>query len=183
MTLPPYDLCNNHPSLELWGSLQEIMNELSLSSQPFAQISHLPDESQCSYDEALRVSDDFQDVFTLVKRVVKEYLGKERPRIVLHLINLPLHIGAAHPVGTDRILMNDALLEIAVKRCSLSDVKAFVFSILLHEYIHSLGCINEYETRRLVFLISRAAFGPGHLVTQLARHGPWHVFVRTPYQA
>jgi hypothetical protein len=42
-----------------------------------------------------------------------------------------------------------------------------VFSILLHEYIHSLGYLNENETRQLVFSVSRVIFGPDNIVTGL----------------
>jgi hypothetical protein len=130
------------------------------------------------YDDALRRCNDCRDVFALVKRSVRECMNQERTDIVLELVDLPLDVGGAHPVGTNRIVMNQALLDLVVRHRSLLEVKAFVFSILLHEYIHSLGYLNEYETRRLVFLVSRSAFGSNHIATNLAGYGPWHIFRR-----
>jgi hypothetical protein len=130
------------------------------------------------YDGALRGCEDFQDIFALVKQCTRTYLGRERDDMVLQLVEMPLNVGAAHPVGTNKIVMNKALLDLAVQNRSFSEVKAFVFSILLHEYIHSLGYLNEHETRELVFLVTQEAFGPDHLVTHVARYGPWSIFGR-----
>jgi len=144
--------------------------------RPF-ESERLPFNSE--YRDALVMCEDFRDVFALVKRIVKDHLGLERPNMVLQLVDLPLHIGAAHPVGTNRIVMNKRLLDLAVRHRTFSEVRAIVFSILLHEYIHSLGYLNEYETRRLVFSVSHSAFGSDHLATKVARYGPWYIF-RTP---
>jgi hypothetical protein len=131
-----------------------------------------------TYNDLLRECDDFKDVFAIVKRCVREYINHERNDLILELVDLPLNIGAAHPVGTNIIVMNEALLDLAIRYRSLLEVQAFVFSILLHEYIHSLGFLNEYEARRLAFLVSCSAFGSNHGVTHLAKYGPWHIFGR-----
>ena len=38
----------------------------------------------------------------------------------------------------------------------------------MHEYIHSLGIMDENEVRQLVYEITQNAFGKGHLATQIA---------------
>jgi hypothetical protein len=46
--------------------------------------------------------------------------------------------------------------------------KPYVFHILLHEYVHSIGYLDEATTRPAVLELSTRAFGAGHLVTRLA---------------
>ncbi|MFH0848112.1 MAG: hypothetical protein V1857_01240 [archaeon] len=165
-------------------SLEEVLEEFvrlfGITGASSVGDSHTQSAIMAKYDDALRNCEDFQDVFTLVRQCTGSYLGRQRNDMVLQLVEMPLHIGAAHPVGTNRIVMNKALLDLAVQNRSFSEVKAFVFSILLHEYIHSLGYLNEYETRELVFLVTQDAFGPDHVVTHVARYGPWHIFRRLP---
>ena len=158
--------------------LQEFMRLFKVARQSVSQTDSERTQFNNRYEDQLRRCDGFRDVFALVQRCVREYMNQERSDVVLQLIDLPLHIGAAHPVGTNRIVMNKALLDLAVRNRSLLEVQALVFSILLHEYIHSLGYLNEYDTRELVFLVSRNAFGSNHIVTHLAKYGPWHIFRR-----
>jgi hypothetical protein len=81
--------------------------------------------------------------------------------------------------------MNRALLDKVVAAGQpRSHINAFVYSILLHEYLHSLGVIDESEVRRLVNEISLKTFGPDHPASQIAARGPWsllreHGFVDT----
>ena len=42
------------------------------------------------------------------------------------------------------------------------------FSVLLHEYIHSLGYLDEANVRSKVFQITKEALGEEHLATQMA---------------
>ena len=39
---------------------------------------------------------------------------------------------------------------------------------MMHEYIHSLGIMDENEVRQLVYEITQKAFGKSHLATQIA---------------
>lgn len=168
---------------DLEGVLEEFIRLFGITGSSAARDTPAQSTMEAEYDHALRGCEDFRDVFALVKRSTRDYLGRERSDMILQLVDMPLHVGAAHPVGTNRIVMNKALLDLAVQNRSFSEVKAFVFSILLHEYIHSLGYLNEYETRELVFLVSQNAFGTDHLVTHVARYGPWHIFRRQPIQS
>ena len=122
----------------------------------------------------LENSENFGDIFEIVKKSVKEYLGQERAGLMLVLADLPIHLGAFHGVGTNSIVMNRTLLDRIVKGGnSRIQVNSFVYSILLHKYLHSLGVLEESEVRNLVCDISVATFGEGHSTTKIARHGPW----------
>ncbi|MEM2888689.1 MAG: hypothetical protein QXR42_04310 [Candidatus Bathyarchaeia archaeon] len=59
--------------------------------------------------------------------------------------------------------MNRIILEI-VSRSTETEIamNSFVFSLLLHEYLHSLGYIDEAEVRRLVHNICIRIFSKDH---------------------
>jgi hypothetical protein len=124
----------------------------------------------------LRIDDaeGFSGVWEIVKETVKVSLGEHRLGMLLFLDDLPLHLGAYHPVGTNNIVLNRSLLNIveAVTK-SKKLVNAFVYSILTHEYLHALGHISEAEVRSLVYDISKQCFGEDHIVTTLAEKTPW----------
>ena len=115
---------------------------------------------------------DYGDIFALVKRAVNKSLGEHRVGLMLYLGNLPMRVGAYHPLGTNGIVLNRRLLNRISKR-SPSDRRAFIFSILLHEYLHSLGYVDEREVRGLVYQICVENFGKDHYVTEAAFTGPW----------
>lgn len=122
----------------------------------------------------LEGSENFGDVFETVKKSVKECLGKERAGLMLVLADLPIGLGAFHGVGTNSIVMNRTLLDRIVKGGhSRVQVNSFVYSILLHEYLHSLGVIDEPEVRKLVREISLKTFGKDHPATRIAESSPW----------
>lgn len=130
--------------------------------------------------EKLDNSENFGDVFEIVKRSVKEQLGKERAGLMLLLADLPMHLGAFHGVGTNSIVMNRALLDRIVKGGnSRIEVNSFVYSILLHEYLHSLGVIEEKDVRSLVRDISLKTFGDDHPASKIAAYGPWSMLPRS----
>jgi len=130
--------------------------------------------------EQLDNSENFGDVFEIVKKSVKEQLGKERAGLMLVLADLPMHLGAFHGVGTNSIVMNRVLLDRIVKGGnSRIQVNSFVYSILLHEYLHSLGLIEETDVRSLVRDISSKTFGNDHPAFKIAAAGPWSMLPRS----
>ncbi len=130
--------------------------------------------SQSYFRERLDECGNFGDVFELVKRAVKIILGHERAGLMLYLGNLPIQVGAFHQIGSNGIVMNKRLLNLMLKSSnSITEVNSFIFSILLHEYLHSLGYVDETQVRRLVYEISRGAFGTDHPVTRMAVNGPF----------
>ncbi|MDQ1281050.1 MAG: hypothetical protein QG670_2314 [Thermoproteota archaeon] len=126
------------------------------------------------YASKLDSCKNFQEVFILVKKSVKESLGLERVGLMLYLMDLPLNLGAFHEVGSNGIVMNRTLLEQVMSSTeSKREVNSFVYSILLHEYIHTLGCLDEGKTRQLTYTVSRDMLGPEHIATKMADAGPW----------
>jgi hypothetical protein len=129
--------------------------------------------SPYSLSEELNRCKNFGDVFQLVKRAVKKTLGESRVGLMLYLGNLPMHVGAFHQVGSNGIVLNRRVLNLVEGSAnSPIELNSFIFSILLHEYLHSLGYLNERQVRRLVYEISRKTFGENHPATEMAVKGP-----------
>nr|AHM02017.1 hypothetical protein Ta0728 [uncultured miscellaneous Crenarchaeota group] len=127
-----------------------------------------------SFRSRIDEAEGFSGVWEIVKDTVKASLGEQRLGMLLFLDDLPLHLGAYHPLGTNNIVLNRSLVNIveAVTK-SRRLVNAFVYSLLTHEYLHALGHISEAEVRSLVYDVSRACFGDDHIVTTLAEKSPW----------
>jgi hypothetical protein len=145
-------------------------------------------EEKASYVEGCRSrleeAKSFREVYELVKDTVKHSLGLYRSGMLLFLDDLPLQVGAYHLVGTNNIIMNRALLNVIQAATDSSQtVNAFTYSILLHEYLHTLGYFDEAEVRSLVYKISEESFGVEHVATRLARLGPWSLLKGIPLNA
>jgi len=134
-----------------------------------------------NYTDRLKKANDFREVWEIVKDSAKSILRQYRVGMMLFLDDLPLRLGAYHPVGTNNIVLNRILLEI-VQGASKNrvDVNAFIYILLLHEYIHALGHLRESEVRSLVFKVSKECFGLNHIVTRLASAGPWSILRDIP---
>ena len=111
----------------------------------------------------------YGDIFSIVKQAVKRTLGLHRVGLMLYLGNLPMRVGAFHPMGTNDIVINRRLLG------TLNNLKqkSNVFAILVHEYLHTLGYSDENQVRRLTYRICKQNFGAQHQVVQAAITGPW----------
>ncbi len=125
------------------------------------------------YRRLLEECKNYGDIFELVKRAVKETLGRKRAGLMLYLGDFSLNIGAYYPLGSNGIVVNRRVLELVSKSAkSTTEVNSFLFTILLHEYLHSLGYINEREVRRLVYEITIELFGPDHPTVNMALNPP-----------
>ena len=133
------------------------------------------------YSSRIDKAGGFGEVWEIVKDTVKDSLGKHRGGMMLFLDDLPLHLGAYHPLGTNNMVLNRTLVQIveSVKK-SKSLVNAFVYSLLVHEYLHALGHVSEAEVRSLVYRISKECFGEDHIVTKLAEESPWMLLKGVP---
>lgn len=127
--------------------------------------------------ENLDKCENFVDVFELVKKTAERSLGQRRAGLMLYLARLPKHIGAFHTMGTNGIVMNRNTLDLITHGArSLREINSYVYSILLHEYLHSLGYVEEEDVRKLVYDVTFDAFGPEHPATQIASKGPSAIF-------
>jgi len=124
---------------------------------------------------------NLSEVYEIVKDTVKRSLGRYRVGLMVYLDDLPLQLGAYHPVGSNAIVVNRALLQIVESTAkSRNVINAFIYTILLHEYLHSLGYLEEYSVRPLVYKISNESFGENHIASHLARLGPWSILKGLP---
>jgi hypothetical protein len=129
--------------------------------------------------------DNFSDIFELVKRVVKRFLNRHRAGLMLGLINLGMKrgyfIGAFHPVGSNIIVMNKAPLRIAMEKTEKRIYNSYCFLLLLHEYLHSLGYLNEGRVEELTQEVCELALGNSHPATVMAKKGIAAYFPRVAH--
>ena len=125
-----------------------------------------------SYRQKLEAAKTLSDVFEIVKEGVRKVLHTGRAGLTLGLADLGgdagTWVGAFYPVGSNTIVMNRMPLQ-WITRMNPPLFTAYAFHVLLHEYIHALGYIEEAHTRKLVYWISRELFGEEHVVTQMSR--------------
>ena len=117
----------------------------------------------------LSESENFDEVFDLVKAATEQSLGKHRAGLTLVLGDIPNSVGAFHEMGSNAIVMNRNLLKI-VERLSKTSVRknAYVFMILLHEYLHSLGYTDDRQVRLLSKRITSEYLGTKHIAGEMA---------------
>lgn len=113
--------------------------------------------------------DGFDHVFELVKKAVQRSLGIRRAGLTLILAEIPNYIGAYHVVGSNIIVLNKTLLK-AVESVAKTkeESNSYIFTVLAHEYLHSLGYGDEGEVRRLVQRVCSENFGEDHYTVKMA---------------
>jgi hypothetical protein len=132
----------------------------------------------------LNSAKSYADVWRIVKDTAEFSLGKRRDSMMLFLDDLPLQLGAYHPVGTNNIVLNRALVEVVESAEEPKRVvNALVYNLLLHEYLHALGEYSEAEVRRVVVAVAQECFGENHIVTMAARKSPWILLRNIPVAA
>jgi len=124
-----------------------------------------------NFADTLDSCKSFACIFSLVKKALESTLRRRRVGLILGLSDLPLHVGAFHQIGSNFIIMNKRLVDYVVRTCDQRLINAYIFHVLLHEYIHSLGCINEQETEILTYAISEKILGPEHPSTWISKYG------------
>ncbi len=111
----------------------------------------------------------FDEIFEMVKAATERSLGRHRAGLTLVLGDIPNNIGAYHELGSNSIVMNRNLLR-AVEKLSRSRTRrnSYVFMILLHEYLHSLGFTDDNQVRNLGRDISNDYLGRSHMAAEMA---------------
>jgi hypothetical protein len=110
----------------------------------------------------IQSASNYDELFEMVKRVVEKEIGRHRAGLALVLADMPNTIGAFHPVGSNSIVLNKALVRAMRSVVGGSHVNSFIFMVLMHEYLHSLGFLDEADVRRLCRNICTAALGADH---------------------
>ena len=70
---------------------------------------HVPVEK---FRKNLETAENYAEVWQIVKDTAEFALGKRGGSMMLFLDDLPLQLGAYHPIGTNNIVLNRALVEI-----------------------------------------------------------------------
>jgi hypothetical protein len=126
------------------------------------------------FRKSLEEANSYAEVWRIVKDTVECSLSKRRGSMMLFLDDLPLQLGAYHPIGTNNIVLNRTLVEIVEASISSKRVvNALVYNLLLHEYLHALDEYSEVQVRRMVIAVARRCFGEEHIATVVARKTPW----------
>lgn len=118
---------------------------------------------------ALSSAEGFDMIFEMVKAATESTLGMHRAGLTLVLGDIPNNVGAYHEMGSNAIVMNRNLLRI-VEKLSKTRAKrnSYVFMILLHEYLHSLGYTSDRQVRTLGKQITDEFLGTRHLAGEMA---------------
>tara|TARA_Y100000310_G_C20662753_1_gene805695 strand:- start:1901 stop:2392 length:492 start_codon:yes stop_codon:yes gene_type:complete len=123
------------------------------------------------YKKSLEKAKDFADIFGLVKKLVKNYLNADQAGLLLGLSDLGnygnAYLGAFYSFDANTIVINKGPLN-KIKKTNPNLYNPYIFHILLHEYIHSLGVLEEEQVKQLVYEITQKNFGRNHLATQIA---------------
>ncbi len=123
------------------------------------------------YENELKKAKTFADIFEIVKEMVREFLGADQAGLMVGVTDLGAHshgfIGAFYSLDANMIIINKRPLA-RILQTNPKIYNYYLFHVMLHEYIHSIGSYDEEHTRHLVEEISKHNFGPGHLVTELA---------------
>jgi hypothetical protein len=122
--------------------------------------------------ERFEKAEKVDEVFELVKDSVRLTLNRERAGLMLGLSDLGIapqgFVGGFHQMGSNAIILNSSVLK-RISRARPEILKPYAFSVLLHEYLHTLGVLDEARTRLLTFKICSEVFGESHPVTRVSR--------------
>jgi hypothetical protein len=125
----------------------------------------------------------YGEIWEIVKDTVAFSLNKRRGAMMLFLDDLPIQLGAYHPIGTNNIVLNRTLVQIVEATVtSKRVVNALIYNLLLHEYLHALGEYSEVEVRRMVYAIAKKCFGEEHVATTIAEKSPWALLKGIPLE-
>lgn len=123
------------------------------------------------YKKSLEKAKNFADIFNLVKNAVKNCLGTDQAGLLLGLSDLGAYgnayLGAFYSFDANTIVINKRPLN-KIKNASPNLYNPYLFHVLLHEYIHSLGILEEGQVRQIVYEITQKHFGKNHVATQMA---------------
>ena len=135
------------------------------------------------YRKRLEAATSYGQVWDIVKETVEFALHKRRSSIMLFLDDLPIQLGAYHPVGTNNIVLNRVFVQIVESAVeSKRVVNALIYNLLLHEYLHALGELSEVAVRNLVVEVARKCFGEDYIATQVAEKSPWSLLKGIPLE-
>ena len=109
--------------------------------------------------------------FELVKEAVRKVKGRSRAGLMLGLqelgSNLNGFIGAYYQVASNIIVVNSTPIRRIIET-KPALLKPYGFHVLMHEYIHSLGYLDESTTESLTYQITKEYLGEDNIATKLS---------------
>jgi hypothetical protein len=121
--------------------------------------------------KAFEEADNIKELFEVVKDAVRLTIKESRDGLDIGLMELGNDINgllsAFYQVGSNIIVLNKT----PIRRIGQTDpqmMKPYIFVVLLHEYLHSLGYIDEKSARNMTHEITQSVFGE-KLVTDMAK--------------
>lgn len=133
------------------------------------------------YRSRLDNAASYGEVWEIVKETVEFALHRRRGSMMLFLDDLPIQLGAYHPLGTNNIVLNRVLVQMVEATIeSKRVVNALIYNLLLHEYLHALGEVSEAGVRGLVIDVCKKSFGQDHVATRIAVESPWTLLKGIP---
>jgi hypothetical protein len=137
----------------------------------------IPLDEQIRNQIKIAKSVDFNDVFELVKSSVLKKFDMHRAGLSLTLQIMPSNLGAYHFLGSNIIVLNKFVLGIIKQSSKTSEeYNSYLFMVLVHEYLHSLGIIDENAVRQMTYDLCRSVFGESHISTSMAKDDPSSFF-------
>ncbi len=122
------------------------------------------------YDEN-KVEHSLIESFEEVKDAVQKITGLSRAGLMLGLqelgSSLEGFIGAYFPVSSNIIVVNKTPIR-RITETKPELLKPYGFNVLLHEYIHSIGFLNEEFTKQKTYEITKKYYGEKHIATKLS---------------
>jgi len=111
-------------------------------------VSTIRANEQMSNSNKLSYLKDFNEVFEFVKFSVNSAYKMKRAGLSLMLHRMPTRVGAYHILGSNVIAVNRFVLDLVKKYSTSNDeYNSYLFMVLLHEYLHSFGILDEYKVR------------------------------------
>ncbi len=118
-----------------------------------------------------KVEHSLIESFEEVKDAVQKITGLSRAGLMLGLQELGSSIegfiGAYFPVSSNIIVVNKTPIR-RITETKPELLKPYGFNVLLHEYIHSLGFLNEEFTKQKTYEITKKYYGEKHIATKLS---------------
>ena len=124
-----------------------------------------------SLKEDFEKAENVKEIFEVVRESVKLTINESRAGIDLGLIDLGNGhnqlLSAYYPVGSNIIVLNKTPIK-RIMQTKPELMKPYVFVLLLHEYIHSLGYLDEGTVRNMTQDITENIFSRS-VITDMAK--------------
>jgi predicted Zn-dependent protease with MMP-like domain len=133
-------------------------------------------DKQLNVPEKILKMKNFNDAFELVKLAVNSKFNMHRAGLSLILQGLPSRIGAYHILGSNVIVVNRSILNIIQQHKSIEEYNSYLFMVLVHEYLHSFGIIDELGVRQMTYDLCCSLLGIDHPASIMAKGDPSTLF-------